>query len=243
MRCYPQPGKEKSKLILEALAAGAGGDRPDGTPAFFGVVGIEDEWREVRARGAYLYCDNSFFDATRGTYFRVGVGALQTVARRPDWDRRAKLPVSARPWRRNGKHVVVVAQSDHFMREVAGWPGGALAWQDHVLTALRRGTDRPIVVRHWSRDKGERSRTLQHDLEGAWALVTHMSAAATEAVVSGVPAFATGPCAALEMGLGQLERIEHPRRPDGREEWIARLAASQWTLEELRQGKWKEVCE
>lgn len=238
VRCYPQPGKAKSRLILDALAAGAGGEQENGFPAFFGVVGIEERWREARNRGFYVYCDNSFFDSTRGTHFRVGIHALQTVSIKPDWDRRAALSLGVQPWRRDGKHIVVAVQSEHFMKEVADWHGGALAWQEEVLLQLKQHTDRPIVVRHWSADKNERARTLHQDLQGAWALVAHMSAAANESVLAGVPVFVTGKCAALEMGLSQLDRIEHPRRPDGREEWAARLAASQWTLEEMKSGLW-----
>jgi hypothetical protein len=239
VRCCPQPGKAKSRLVLDALASGAGGDDPNGLPAFFGVVGIESDWRAARMSGDFLYCDNSFFDATRGNYFRVGVRELQTVAKKPDWDRRAKINLGIQPWRRGGTHIVVVCQSQHFMTVVADWPGGAPAWQQHVLLTLKKHTDRQIVVRHWSSDKTERAQSLRQDLEGAWALVTHMSAAANEAILAGVPAFVTGPCAALEMGLSQIERIEHPRRPDGRQEWAARLAASQWTLDELRSGFWR----
>lgn len=235
---YPQPGKAKSDHILSALAEGAGGAAEGGTPAFFGVVGIEPVWRAAREAGAYLYCDNSYFDATRGTHFRVGRNALQTVAEKPDWDRRSELNLGLQPWRRGGGHIVIAAQSDHFMKEVADWPGGVVAWQESVLLTLKKHTDRTILFRHWSRDKGERARTLRQDLDGAWALVTHMSAAANEALLFGVPVFVTGACAAIEMGLSQLERIESPRRPDGRQEWAARLAASQWTLEELKKGFW-----
>jgi hypothetical protein len=238
VRCYPQPGKAKSRLVLEALAAGTP-PGADGVPAFFGVVGIEGVWQEARSRGEYLYLDNAFLDSCRGTHFRVGVNALQTVAKQPNWDRRAQLKLGIEPWRRDGRHIVVAAQSAHFMEHVAGWPGGVTAWQLHVLESLNQHTDRPIIVRHWSRDKGERAKTLRQDLDGAWALVTHMSAAATEAVLAGIPVFTTGACAAREMGLSELEKIENPRRPDGRQEWAARLAASQWTLEELAAGDWR----
>lgn len=243
--CYAQPGKEKSRVILEAFAAGCRGDvwpihpgELEAAPAaFYGVVGIEDLWRAASARGRYFYLDNAYFDCARGTHFRVGRDEVQ-LARlaTPDWPRLNALRLDIKPWRRDGRHIVVVMQSDHFMEKVAAWPGGALGWQEHVVRTLRAHTDRLIVVRHWTRDKLERAKTLQHDLDGAWAVVTHMSAAANEAVVAGVPVFVTGKCAALPMGLSQLEQIESPRRPDGRQEWAAGLAGAQWTLDEFRSG-------
>lgn len=245
--CYPQPGKAKSLRLLEAFARGAGDgviehhgriDPLRGPAAFYGVVGLEPLWREVLESGhPYYYMDNAFFDRGRGTHYRVGRSALQDLKPGPAaWDRLAALEIGIQPWQRGGRHVVVCVQSDHFMREVARWPGGAVGWQRHVLEALRPHTDRPIVVRLWQRDKDEQARTLRADLQNAWALVTHMSAAANEAILAGVPVFVTGECAALQMGLSQLEQIESPRRPDGRREWAAMLAGKQWTEDELRTG-------
>lgn len=242
--CYPQPGKAKSRLLCEAFAKGCGGRLEeagvlrDGPAAFYGVVGLERLFAAVRrASQPYYYIDNAFFDEARQVYYRIGKNALQFGGPgAADFARFAALELEVQPWRRDGRHIVVAAQSEHFMRHVAGWSGGALAWQEHVLVTLKKHTDRPIVVRHWSSDKAERAQSLQQDLQGAWALVTHASAAANEALLAGVPVFVTGPCAALTMGLSQLEQIEMPRRPDGRREWAAMLAAQQWTVDEIRSG-------
>lgn len=211
---------------------------------FYGVQGIEDLFGAARAGGFdWYYADNAYFDCARGTHFRVAKNALQlggTVA--PDWKRCAALGLEEQPWQRDGRHIVVVMQSAHFMREVAQWPGGADGWQRLVLQTLKKHTDRPIVVRHWERDKARRASSLHQELKGAWAVVTHMSAAANEAVLAGIPVFCTGRCAALPMGLSDLTQIEHPRRPDGRQEWAAMLAARQWTLEEIERGEaWRAI--
>lgn len=241
--CYPTPGKAKAERILEAFARGAE-PAVEAAAAFYGVVGVEQTWREVRKAGTpYYYLDNAFFDRARGSHFRAAKNALQDLRQvAPAWDRLEQLKIGVRPWVKNGKHIVVCCQSDHFMREVAGWPGGEAAWRVHVLETLRKHTNRQIVVRHWMRDKVERAATLAAEMEGAHALVTHMSAAANEALIHGVPVFVTGPCVALEMGLSQLEQIESPRRPDGRHEWAARLAAKQWTVDEIRVGlAWRSL--
>lgn len=251
---YPQPGKAKSERILGAFCAGAGGrvDRRrqlfDGPAAFYGTVGIETLFHQARRRAeqggeAFYYLDNAYFDCARERYFRASRNALQAIAARPDYGRLADLGVRVAPWRRGGAHVLVVEQSEYFLREIGGYPAGAAHWRDMVVRRLRAQSDREIRIRPWQRDKAKASRTLGDDLAGAWALVTHASSAAVEALLAGVPVFMTGDGAANEFSLG-LEAIEAPWRPDGREEWAGRLAASQWTLEEMRAGTaWRALTE
>ena len=72
------------------------------------------------------------------------------------------------------------------------------AWQDEVLCKLRAATDRPIRVRH--REDLQRLDPFATALDDCWALVTHQSNAAVEALLAGVPVFCTGECAATRMG-------------------------------------------
>lgn len=237
MLCYPQPGKARSRLVLDALAAGwRGGD----ATAFYGVVGIEERFAAVGG-GAWLYGDNAYFDACRGKFFRFARNAFQVFEfQPPDHLRRAAQGLWVRPWQRDGRHIVVVEQSDHFLRI----SGAGQDWLQKTIKTLGTHTDRPLSVRPWTRDKAGAAATLAADLEGAWALVTHMSAAANEALLAGVPVFVTGPCAASPMASGSLAEIERPRYIDGREEWAAGLAGSHWTLDELRDGTaWQRLRE
>lgn len=201
-------------------------------------------WQAARNDTArvWYYADNSYFDVCRGRLYRVERNALQADGRgAPDWERWKSLQLGVRPWRRGGRHVVVCVQSDPFMREVARWPGGADGWQREVLLKLKLHTDRPMVVRTWSRDKARQAGSLGAELANAWALVTHSSAAANEALLAGVPVFVTGECAARAMA-GELKDIESPRMPDGREAWAAALAARQWSIEEIRVGMaWRRL--
>ena len=239
--CYPQPRKQKSREILEAFTQGCEGIVADHAAsiddtrgaAFFGVVGIERLFQEARARARFwCYGDNSFLNVTRGTHFRFARDAFQiSTSQPPDWAKWRALALEVAPWRR-GDHVVVVEQSAHFL----SLSGAGADWLFRVLAELGQHTDRPVVVRRWDRDKGGAAATLRRDINGAHALVTHMSAAANEALLYGVPVFCTGPCAATPMASGGLENIESPRYPEGREEWAAGLAGRQWTLEELRGG-------
>jgi hypothetical protein len=253
---YPQPGKPKSEQILVAFCGGAGGYIIDpsrglqaGAAAFYGVAGLEAlftlaKQRAQLHRGDWYYIDNAYFDATRQRYFRVSKNAMQRTLRTPDFDRLQELGVAIAPWRRSGRSILIVEQSDYFMRALVGWRGGTAGWREDVMGELAGHTDRPLRVRSWAPDKAALGATLAADLAGAWAVVTHSSAAAITAILAGVPAFVTGETPALEMGLSQLSRIEQPRYPEGRELWAACLAASQWRLDEMQKGvAWRALNE
>jgi hypothetical protein len=89
------------------------------------------------------------------------------------------------------------------------------------------------------RDKVEReSRPLADDLENCWCVVTHSSTSAVEAAVAGIPVICTPWCPAWSIATDALERIEAPPMPE-RRDWLATLAWSQWTMEELASGAWQ----
>jgi hypothetical protein len=252
--CYAQPGKAKSLAVLAAFAAGAGGapvlcgpsKLMSGAAAFFGVVGIEHLFLSAQEQAPnFYYGDNAYFDGLRGHYFRFTRNAFQvSMMTTPRADALARLRMmkgsllTLNQWRKGGEHVVVVEQSPHFL-QLSNAPGGA-RWLELTLGELAQHTDRKIIVRRWSRDKARAADSLHADLRGAHALVTHMSAAANEALLAGIPVFVTGDCAAKPLASGALTGIEYPSYADGRLEWAANLSSNQWTLEELRHGlAWK----
>lgn len=251
---YPSPNKAKALMICEAFAAGSGGTVCDprkglqpGAAFFYGVV--DETWRifqQARSEGReWMYCDNAYFDRGRQAYFRVTRNDFQvSTLMRPDYKRMDDIGAKVKPWRETGKHVLVCEQSEAFMRLC----GYGLDWTSDVVKALSTHTSREIRVRRWNRDKGKMSATLKADLADAWALVTHMSAAANEALLVGVPVFVTGACAALPLASGRsvadLANIESPELRGGRSEWAAGLASQQWTTDEIRNGKcWRELNE
>lgn len=245
--CYPTPGKAKARRVLQAFAQGALGivadDLPerlaDGAAAFYGVVeATRPLWRQAReARRDWYYLDNSYFSVGRETFFRAARNALQVDDLQPPNEARAKaLGIVCQPWQRRGRHIVVCPQSDWFMRGVCSWAGGSLGWQDEVMRRLAGYTERPVLPRPWTSNKKVAMESLRAALKGAHALVTHMSAAANEALLAGVPVFVTGMCAATPLASGELSRIESPEYPDNRAEWAAGLAGAQWTLQEMKAG-------
>ena len=246
--CYPTPGKAKALMICDAFARGASGAVRDprhgaqpGAAFFYGVVDATARiFNTVRDEGRdWYYADNAYFDRGRQAYFRVAKNAFQLSKIVPgDYKRLDRAGVKIKPWRTTGEHVVVCEQSAAFMR-LCGYEGD---WTSEVLAQLKQVTSRPVRLRAWNRDKGKMMATLKADLVGAWALVTHMSASANEALLAGVPVFVTGPCAALPMSNTTWQHIDNPVLYEGREEWAAGLVANQWTLDEMKSGKcWRDL--
>lgn len=245
---YPAQ-KTKAITALRAFASGAGGrvEQPPprslrgGTPAFFGVKPeIAHLWAEVRRlRKGYYWLDNGYFPQGH-TYYAATRNAFQAdgATGDPDSARLAALGLELAPWRRGGRTVLVCVQSALFFRLMTGTTRHA--WLASVVATLEAHTDRPIVIREKPMTAGDAP--LAALLPDCHALVTHSSKAAIEAVCAGVPAFVTAPCAAAIMASTDLTAIEAPRYPDDREAWAARLAAAQWTLDEMRSGRcWADL--
>lgn len=240
--CYAELSKGKSVRLIEAFAAGCGGRvahvgarvLEPGAAAFYGVrAGFVHLVDQARADGRDWYLiDNSYFDCARERQYRITRNALQCDGLQACWSgegtaRLRALGVTVQPWRAGGAHIVVCPQSDEYMALV-GWHGN---WLTGVTATLRQHTARELRVR-----RKKDARSLAEDLRGAWALVTHSSSAAVEALLAGVPVFCTGRCAARWMGTGDLSLIETPPMPDRREEWAAVLAENQWSEAEMRDG-------
>lgn len=244
---YPVPNKAKSFNICLAFARGCGGqigtDLRDGAAFFYGVTeGNLAQWRGVQDGRLWFYSDNSLFDVSRETYFRVARNRLQPVAAgASDGKRFAEIGIDVKPWRASGAHIVVCPQSAHFMKTLAGVD---LDWTEQTLQRLKTLTDRPIRVRPWSANKGKSAATLAADLAGAHALVTWSSAAAVTALLAGVPVVAESPDCSARPLSGTLEQIENLPMPEGRREWAEVLADHQWTISEFRDGMaWRKLNE
>lgn len=183
-----------------------------GAAAFYGVrPGWLHLWEQAKREGRDVYyLDNSFFDVTRERQFRVAKNRIQHDGRgESDGKRLAALGVTIKPWRGGGDYALVCAQSDEFMRTVAGDPD----WLKRTTAELRM----PFRVRH----KGTK-RPFAEDLAQARCVVTYSSAAAVQALLEGVPAVCSEQCAAHRVG--------------DRQKWASVLADNQWTLSEMAHG-------
>lgn len=223
---YPVAGKQKSVNLCTAFQHGA---PPEARGAvFYGVNRTNiDAWKRVVRRGEdWFYLDNSFFDKTRGRYFRVAKNAFQIKAlgHGSDGARFAALGVEVRPWRgdRLG-HVLAVEQSKTFMQDIAR--------DEHWLTIrVRRMRDngRKVKLRRWSAAKPDIAKTLAADIEDASFVLTHSSAAAVEALIAGVRIEVSAMSAVC--GVASHDRLSA----------FNTLADAQFTVNEIRNGEaWK----
>lgn len=255
---YPVDGKQKSIDICRAFVAGCGGVVRhkaaclDGdAPAFFYGVDASNVhiWEQVRREGRdYYYCDNSYFDATRQTYFRVTKNAIQHSGQgASNGARFAALYIDVQLNRHEPDgHVVFCPQSDWFMRAIVDYAAEPGAWLRNTQARFHEiAPEHPQRVRHWEPDKAKLARSLPDDLVGAWALVTHSSAAAVTALLSGVPVFCSAHSAAYSLS-STIDRADGIMlahwEESSRRAWAGVLADNQWTLDELRSGQcWADL--
>lgn len=232
LTAHPVVNKQKSFEICAAFLDGFSKVAKPGSlkrlqgGVFYGINATNYEsWRiRLSVKDTFYYIDNSYFDRTRGTHYRVTRNAIQYHGPwESDGARWAALGYELKPWRYiGGGHVVVCPQSDTFMQYTARYKGD---WLAETLAALHKTyPGREIRVRPWSSNKPEIRKTLHDDLAGAGLLATHSSAAAVEAVVEGVPILVSSASA-----LGDMQM-------DQRVHYLQALADNQWTLDEISNG-------
>jgi hypothetical protein len=238
--CVTPERATKTDMMMRALSAGwpdarmIHGAPPDSWEPF-AVWG--QEWLTLRVvprahqmRRPYYHLDNGYYAPARGTaygYYRICYRGLSPILMREPDSSRERIGQPMRPWRQSGRHVLLAIPGRHFglalNYDIDRWIAGAEA-------AVRAHTDRPIMVR--SRDSKV---AVGNDLHDCWAMVTHSSNVATEAVCHGVPVFVAKTCPAAPVGNLDLKDLECPRMPD-RAQWWASLMSQQFTLEEMRNG-------
>ncbi len=243
--CYSTSGKRTGHKLLTAFAEGCRGQvvrnarRPveSSIAVFYGVndMTLPLQRQCIREGRPWIYIDHGYFE--RDTHYRVVLNRRQHCGR---GSVRRPAPVPIQPWRRDGSEVVIALQHPDSYRLLLGKSQDD--WLADITASVARLTDREIRVRTKPQMPGAQ-RPLASDLKNAWCLVSWMSNAAVDAICMGVPAIVLGEdCAARPMAGHQLDQVEDPPRPDGREHWAAVLASNQWTIEEMTDGRcWAEL--
>lgn len=184
----------------------------------------------AHANGRPWWCiDNGYWNSARGTatgYYRLTYRSMTppVLAGIDDVMRRAP---PKQIWRRTGHHVVLALPGESFGRAIGL---DMRKWSAEAPGRVSQRTNRPIMIR----PKGC-PRRLADDLQNAWALVTHSSLSAIEAVVLGIPVFVEPTSAAAPVGNLDLTDMENPRMP-GRRRWLQSLACQHYTLSEMAHG-------
>jgi len=189
--------------------------------------------RALAERRPVFLVDNGYWMPGRGLrsgYYRITYRGLAPIFLKGAPAPRARPAM--RPWRKRGRHVLIAMPGDGYGSTVGL---DMTAWKATIVAEVTKYTDRPIRVRdkpgYWERP----SRPLAADLSNCWALVTHSSNVAVDAVLAGVPVIVAETNPAAPVGVTDLARIEEPICPD-RDEWWASLLAQQYMLPEMRGG-------
>lgn len=149
--------------------------------------------------------------------------------------------VEIRPWRESGKNILLAGMSNKAAAQEGFAPN---QWERETIKQIRRFTDRPIVYRpkpnwlaarplqgtSWGKDQ-----TLENALSNCHVVVAHHSNVAVDALLYGVPCICPSGVASV-LSAHNLKDIENPPMPDGREQWAADLAWTQWSIQEMVDG-------
>ena len=177
------------------------------------------------------------------TYHRIVKNDVQhsNIVERPA-DRWKQLQFPIQP-RKTGSHILLVTPSE---KSCKFYNIELNTWKTETINAIKKYTDRPIIIRDKTSRQNRLSNTIFHDLRNAHALVTFNSIAAVESVVYGVPAFTLAPTAADPVCDKNLSNIENPTiyDMDYLNTWANHIAYGQFHIDEFKDGSaWRILNE
>ena len=215
---------------------------------------IKQCWSDKRP---FFFVDSGYFGNRVGPknpggwklYHRIVYNDLQhdTMIERPP-DRWESLGIPLRPWRRDGRRILVAAPDD---KPCLFYGTTAQQWLQETITMLQQHSDREIVIRQRQGNVYVRTRNAGTNFQSAldddvFAVVCFNSSAAIEAIINGIPAFVTAPChAARPVALDDLSKIETPFYADMdlRRAWASHLAWGQFHIKEMSSGRAQRMLE
>lgn len=259
------PASHRSKMIAKVMQQGIirSGDKArlvnsntfDGkvtadAAVFYGLSDKLDQvFKVYREQSTAVYIDLGYWQRRINNkydgYHKVSVNNRHPTAyfqnRQHDAERFKRLDIEIQPWKEGGSSVLLAGMSSK-----ACWAEGLAneQWERNAAKMIRVGTPMPIYYRPKPTWTGARIINGTHfqrniDLAQAFsdchAVVTHHSNVAVDAILAGVPVFCVEGVA-TPMACTDLRKIATPLRPDGREQWAADIAWTQFTPNEMANG-------
>lgn len=209
----------------------------------YGILrGTADIFRHNHTTGVDFYeVDRGYLNPNHyDGYYRISKNALQATYRELDLpsDRLDKLKFERKQWFNPKGHILIIPPSEYieeFYNHPPGW------WESEVVKSLD-GVSRPFKIRHKSE-----SSPLEHDLQGAYCVITFNSNVAVDATIKGVPVV-TGMYSVAGKWCGNSigdiieNKIEAPTQ-ERVDKLLRFVSYNQFTLEEIRKGEaWKTIC-
>lgn len=148
-----------------------------------------------------------------------------------------------KPWKRKGKNILVLppSQATQYI-----FPKSKL-WLDHTLRLIKKHTTKPIIIREKPTQqiisttnqiikplKFDHAKTIEQELEDAYAVVTYNSGVTVQASIEGIPVFCDQNNAASPI-TNRVEDIENPIFYE-REKWLHQLVHHQFRTKEMLDG-------
>ena len=158
------------------------------------------------------------------------------------------------PWR-TSVHSVVIACQHQLSEQWLGMPS-MNTWLENTIAEIRLHTDRPIIVRSHPRDpvslrgvnvsKPVLLPNTYDDfdyariMQDAHCVINWNSGAGITSLMQGVPVISSSNSLCQPISSTDLAQIESLPRPN-RSSWFGRLGWTEWTLEEINQGRCLEL--
>ena len=144
------------------------------------------------------------------------------------------LGVELKPWRTEGKNILVAPNRTFGMRGTV-MPAN---WAEDVAQRLRKMTRREVRIRHHPGNNAP-AVPLERDLRDAWAVVIWASSVGVKALIDGIPVICEAPYWICKGAAAQTWDAMHEAH-----DWTAarlaalqRLAWAQWTVQEIGTGE------
>lgn len=241
--CLIAPSRARSKLIAQSMTQGviACGDRAVVGGQAHACIGYGWKfWRTYRQYKAYAYADLGYWQRDRYYRFSVNGWSPERYVRQglPS-SRFERLGLDIKPWRTGGAEIIVAGSTSKACQD------HGMAYQAWEMRAIERlkATGRPVVYRPKPNDPRATQiagvpmdrRPIKEALASAYAVVTHHSNTAIDALLAGVPVHCeTGAAAAFSV---PMESLDDAPLLDGRDQFLFDVAWLQWTVDEMRSGE------
>ena len=200
----------------------------------------------------------------RNETFKVGINGVNReadFANQPVDDKRwKKLNIELKPWQSTGNTIIICGQH-HRSHQWRNNPSMNL-WFEQQINEIRKYTNRPILVRPHPRNpvgldikkwKNVSYKPPQRDyntiddtdfkeaLKHTWAVINYSSNPAMMAVFNGIPVFVSEQSLCYDVGNINISKINNPVMPN-RNEWANKLAYTECTTNEIKQGlPWRRI--
>tara|TARA_Y100001938_G_scaffold103724_1_gene141606 strand:- start:11795 stop:12706 length:912 start_codon:yes stop_codon:yes gene_type:complete len=161
-------------------------------------------------------------------------------------DRWNKIEKEIKPYRSKGEHILLCGQlpSDTSVQDI-----DYNNWLRDIVKEITKYTDRPIIFREHPQLRPKHrihlegvfysnNKYLEQDFKNCWAVVSYNSNSLVEAALAGIPGFAFNKGSmAWTVSNRDLSNLENPNLSFDRNQWAYNLAYTQWTREEMEEGK------